>query len=74
MAQTVRVYKIDMKNGLEEVKEVVEVSLQEAKKIMKDTYHWGCLVIDRKTNEVIREIAPNVEEINIIIDLPMGGG
>ncbi len=70
MAQTIRVHKVEM-NGREEVK---EVSLQEARKILEDTYNWGCLVVNRKTNEVIREIEPNVEEISVIIDIPIGGG
>ncbi len=52
-----------------------EVTLQEAEKILKDTYAdpRGGLVSDHKTGEIIWEIGPNVEEV-FIIDHMIGGG
>ena len=68
MVRTIRVRTI----GQEEVK---EVTLQEAERILEDTYNdsFGGLVADVRTGEVIWRISPNVEEI-IIIEQMLGGG
>lgn len=55
-------------------KEVREVTIQEAEKIVEDTLSGPVagFVIDTKTGEVISQIGPNTEEILIIKQ--MGGG
>jgi len=55
--------------------EIKEVNLQEAERILKETYAdpFGGLVADRRTGEVIWEIGPNVEEL-FIMDQMIGGG
>ena len=52
--------------------EIKEVGLDEAKLILEDATTWGWIVADAKTQEVIWEINPEVEEIMIIGTL--GGG
>lgn len=46
--------------------EVKEVGLDEARLILEDATTWGWIVADAKTQEVIWEINPEVEEIMII--------
>ena len=46
--------------------EIKEVGLDEAKLILEDATTWGWIVADAKTQEVIWEIGPEVEEIMII--------
>jgi len=52
-----------------------EVSVEEAKRILDETYNvpFSGLVADGKTNEVIWQIGPDVEEI-IILEIMLGGG
>ena len=52
-----------------------EVTFNEAKKILDETYSdpLGGLVADGKTNEVISQIGPDVEEI-VVLDTVIGGG
>lgn len=67
----VRVIKVHT-FGKEEVR---EVTIQEAEKLLEDTYNdpVGGLVADARTGEVISLIGPDVEEI-IIIEQMLGGG
>jgi len=55
--------------------EVREVSLEEARKILDETYDSavGGLVADARTGEVIWQITPETEEI-VIIEQMIGGG
>ena len=55
--------------------EVREVTIQEAEKILEDTYNdpVGGLVADARTGEVLSRISPDVEEI-IIMEQMLGGG
>ena len=50
-----------------------EVSVEEAKRILDETYRRGGLVFDRKTYDVIAQIAPDMEEIFILNTMVMGG-
>lgn len=52
-----------------------EVSVEEAKRILDETYNdpFGGLVADGKSNEVISQIGPGVEEI-IVLETMIGGG
>ena len=70
MARIIKVH-ISGRSGVE----VKEVNLQEAERLLKETYAdpVGGLVADRRTNEVIWEIGPDVEEL-FIIDHILGGG
>ena len=70
MARMIKVHILG-RNGTE----IKEVNLQEAERILKETYAdpLGGLVADRRTGEVIWEIGPNVEEL-FIIDHMIGGG
>ncbi len=52
--------------------EVREVDLQEAEKILRDSFQ-KYLVIDRKTHEFITEITPDVVEITLLPILVAGG-
>ncbi len=52
--------------------EIKEVGLDEAKLILEDATTWGWIVADAKTQEVIWEISPEVEEI-VIIGMLAGG-
>lgn len=58
--------------GREEIK---EVTLQEAERILEDTYNdsMGGLVADVRTGQVIARMSPDVEEI-IILEQMLGGG
>jgi len=55
--------------------EIREVTIQEAEKILEDTYNdpVGGLVADARTGEVIYKIKPDVEKI-IIMEQMLGGG
>ncbi len=55
--------------------EIREVTIQEAEKILEDTYNdpVGGLVADAGTREVIYKISPNVEQI-VIMEQMLGGG
>ncbi|MDH5695790.1 MAG: hypothetical protein OEZ00_04190 [Dehalococcoidia bacterium] len=70
MARMIKVHILG-RNGIE----IKEVNLQEAERILKETYAdpLGGLVADRRTGEVIWEIDSNVEEV-LIIDQMIGGG
>lgn len=70
MARMIKVHILG-RNGLESR----EVSLEEAERILKETYadSMGGLVTDRKTGQAISEIGPDVEEL-FIIDHIVGGG
>ncbi len=67
MASTIKVQSL----GDSEV-ETKEVSLEEAKRIMKEAYARGSLVVNKRAGEVIDEITPDVEEV-LIVDA-VGGG
>jgi hypothetical protein len=70
MARMIKVHVLG-RNGLE----TKEVSLEEAERILKETYadSLGGLVTDRRTGKVIEEIGPDVEEL-LIINYIIGGG
>ena len=55
--------------------ETREMTLQEAQKLLDDTYNdpLGGLVADAKTGIVIWQIAPDIKEI-IIMEQMLGGG
>jgi len=55
--------------------EVREVTIQEAEKIVEDTYNdpVGGLVADEGTGEIIYRIGPGIEEI-VILEQMLGGG
>lgn len=55
--------------------EVKEVPLQEAEKILEDTYNdpMGGLVVDARTREVIFRLSADIDEI-IILEQMLGGG
>ena len=50
-----------------------EVSVEEAKRILDETYRRGGFVFDRKNNDVIARIDPDVEEIFILNTIIVGG-
>ena len=50
-----------------------EVSVEEAEKLMDETYRRGGFVFDKKNNDVIAQIDPDVEEIFILNTIIMGG-
>jgi len=70
MARTIKVHTFGLFGT-----EIQEVPLQEAKRILFDTYNndLGGLVVDGKTREVIGKIGPEVEEI-IVIPTALDGG
>jgi hypothetical protein len=55
--------------------EIKEVSLEEAEKMLKETYAdpVGGLVVNKETGQVIAEISPEIKEL-LIIDHMIGGG
>lgn len=55
--------------------EIREVTIEEAEKILEDTYNdpVGGLVADARTGEIIYKIKPDVEKI-IIMEQMLGGG
>ena len=56
-------------------KEIREVTIQEAERILEDTYNdpVGGLVADARTGEVIYKISPHIEQI-VIMEQMLGGG
>ena len=70
MARMIKVHILG-RNGTE----IKEVNLQEAERILKETYAdpLGGLVADRRTGEVIWEIGPEAEGL-FIMDHMIGGG
>lgn len=70
MARTIKVYT-QGRAGIE----IKEVSLEEAERILKETYAdpFGGLIADKRTGAVIWEIGPAVEELFVISQM-IGGG
>jgi hypothetical protein len=70
MARMIKVHVLG-RNGME----TKEVSLEEAERILKETYadSLGGLVTNKRTGKVIEEIGPDVEEL-LIINYIIGGG
>ena len=56
-------------------KEKIEVTRQEAERILEKTYNdpVGGIVVDARTGEVIWQIGPDVEEI-MVLEQWLGGG
>jgi hypothetical protein len=56
-------------------REVREVTIQEAERILEETYNdpMGGLVADARTGEVIYKIGPHIEQI-VIMEQMLGGG
>lgn len=56
--------------------EVKEVDLQEAQRILENTYadEAGGLVVNAKTMEVIWQIEPDVDEILVMPEMLIAGG
>ncbi|HJX12203.1 MAG TPA: hypothetical protein VJ377_01610 [Dehalococcoidales bacterium] len=54
---------------------VREVTLEEAREILEDTYNdpVGGFIADARTGEVITQLNPDVEEI-VVIEQMIGGG
>ncbi len=67
MARTIKVHRLG-RSGME----IKEVGLDEAKLLLEDAATWGWIVADAKTQEIIWEIGPKVEEI--MITGMLGGG
>ncbi len=67
MAQTVKVHILDM-----DWTEIKEVSLEEAQRLVTESYANGRTVVDKGTGNVIDEITPGVDEI-IIVGIMDGG-
>ena len=67
MAQTIKIERMG-DNGME----IEEVKLQEAKKIVKEAYAQGRLVLDKQTGEITEEVRKDTEEL-LIIKMIAGG-
>ena len=67
MTRLVKVHEVGRK-GLE----IREVELDEARRILRDATSWGSIVINAKNREIIWDIGPDIEEIEIV-DM-VGGG
>ncbi len=67
MARTIKVRRLG-RSGME----IKEIGLDEAKLLLEDAATWGWVITDARTQEVIWEIGPEVEEIMILGML--GGG
>jgi len=50
-----------------------EVSVEEAKRILDEAYRRGGFVFDKKNNDVIAQIDPDVEEIFVLNTIIVGG-
>jgi len=49
-----------------------EVDIQEAERILEHAYNSGELVVNGRTNEIILELSPNVDEL-LIVPMLFGG-
>ena len=67
MAQTIKIERMG-DNGME----IEEVTLQEARKIVKEAYAQGRLVLDKQTGEITEEVRKDTEEL-LIIKMVAGG-
>lgn len=67
MLRTIKIHHMG-RSGME----IKELGLEEAKLFMEDAANWGWIVADARTQEVIWEIGPEVDEIMIYGML--GGG
>ena len=52
--------------------EIEEVTLQEARKIVKEAYAQGRLVLDKQKGEITEEVREDTEEL-LIIKMVAGG-
>lgn len=67
MTRKIKVYQLGRK-GLE----ATEVDIDEAKQIIEVAASWGSIVIDVETKEIIWDIGPDVNEIEVV-DMLAGG-
>jgi hypothetical protein len=67
MTRKIKVYQLGRK-GLE----YTEVDIEEAKQIIKVAASWGSIVIDLETKEIIWDIGPDTNEIEVV-DMLAGG-
>ncbi len=67
MNRTIRVRRPD-RRGMT----VTHVSVEEANQIIRDVAEWGAIVLDKKTNEIIWEVGPESEEIEVV-EMLQGG-
>jgi hypothetical protein len=67
MAQTIKIERMG-DNGME----IEEVTLQEAKEIVKEAYAQGRLVLDKQKGEITEEVSKDTEEL-LIIKMIAGG-
>jgi hypothetical protein len=67
MAQTIKIERMG-DNGME----IEEVTLQEAKKIVKEAYAQGRLVLDKQKGEITEEVRKDTKEL-LIIKMVAGG-
>lgn len=69
MARTIKVHGLGGNGSRIEVR---DVELDEARRILEDARKPGWFVVNAKTQEIIWEIGPEIEEI--IVYGPIGGG
>ena len=67
MAQTIKIHIITM-----DIVEVKEVGLEEARRLVEESYNQGYMVVDKETGNIIDDIASNTRELFIVGVL--GGG
>ncbi|MFC2019981.1 hypothetical protein ACFLU4_08610 [Chloroflexota bacterium] len=71
MARKIKVHRIDMEDGREEV---TEESIEEAQRIMDICLKLNFVILNTKTREIIREIGPHDDEITVYFQAIIGGG
>lgn len=67
MTQTIKIHRITM-----DIVEVKEVGLEEARRLVEESYNQGYMVVDKETGDIIDDIASNTRELFIVGVL--GGG
>ena len=61
MSKKIKVY-LNILDGIE----TREISVTEANNLLTESYAQDCVVVDKKTGNVIEEITPEIEEIMIV--------
>ena len=71
MTRKIKVHRIDMEDGREEV---TEENIEEAQRLMDICLKLNFMALNTKTRQIIREIGPGDDEITIYFQAIIGGG
>ena len=71
MSPKIKVHRINIETGEEEI---TEEDPEEVQRMVDNCHQWQRLALNTQTNEVIREVTPDITEITIYFPELIAGG